>query len=255
MCSKYFVLGLISASLFTESCSSHYELLSVKRNRIIIDERYDANPDEAAIRFLAPYQHTVDSLMSPIVGQVAYDLSAKRPESSLSNLLADILVWGSSKFQEHPDFSVYNVGGIRAAFAKGTVTYGDVLDVSPFENKICLLSLSGEKVLELFRQVASRGGEGVSHGVQLKITKSGKLVEAILNGKPIDPQATYRVATLDYLAQGNDQLVAFKSGVNVLSPKSKDNNARFIIMDYFREKCSGGRALAPIVEGRIKVVE
>jgi 2',3'-cyclic-nucleotide 2'-phosphodiesterase (5'-nucleotidase family) len=135
------------------------------------------------------------------------------------------------------------------------VTYGDVLDVSPFENKICLLSLSGEKVLELFRQIASRGGEGVSHGVQLKITKSGKLVEAILNGKPIDPQATYRVATLDYLAQGNDQLVAFKSGVNVLSPKSKDNNARFIIMDYFREKCSGGRALAPIVEGRIKVVE
>ena len=49
--------------------------------------------------------------------------------------------------------------------------------------------------------------------------------------------------------------VDFKSGMNVLSPKSKDNNARFIIMDYFREKCSGGRALAPIVEGRIKVVE
>ena len=29
------------------------------------------------------------------------------------------------------DFALYNVGGIRAAFTKGKVTYGDV-DVAPF---------------------------------------------------------------------------------------------------------------------------
>ena len=32
---------------------------------------------------------------------------------------------------------MYNKGGIRADLTKGDVTYGDILDVAPFENKIC----------------------------------------------------------------------------------------------------------------------
>ena len=42
---------------------------------------------------------------------------------------------------------------------------GDVLDVAPFENKISFLTLSGDKVKELFEQMARRGGEGVSASV------------------------------------------------------------------------------------------
>lgn len=246
-------LKLLLAALLLASCASHYRLTGIERTRMIIDSRYDAQPDAAAAAFIAPFQHEVESIMSPVVGRAAKYMAARKPESALSNLLSDILVWGGKPFGETPDFAIYNMGGMRAAFAEGTVTYGHVVDVAPFENKICFLTLTGEKVLELFRQLASRGGEGVSRGVQLVITGSGQLLSARLDGKEIDPESTYRVATLDYLAQGNDGLLAFKDGTNVVSPQTEENNVRFIIMDYFRAEAAQGRAVDADVEGRIVV--
>ena len=202
---------------------------------------------------MVPYKHDVDSIMSPVVGQIARYMAAKKPESELSNLLADILMWAGKLYQEKPDFSVYNMGGIRAAFAQGEVTYGDVLDVAPFENKIAFVTLSGEKVLELFRQMAMTGGEAVSHGVQMVITSDGKLKSVRINGEDVNPQASYRVASIDYLIQGNDRLEAFKAKTDVKSPQEVSNNLRFIIMDYFREQAAKGIVVDSRIEGRCVV--
>ena len=240
--------------LFTATaCTSHYKLASTTHTRIVVDQRYDAHPDQTAANFLAPYKQKVDSIMGPVVGTVAHDMDVTRPESDLSNLLSDILVWASKDYNEHPVFGVYNMGGIRAALSKGNVTYGDVLDVAPFENKICFLTLTGEKVLELFSQMAVRGGEGVSHGVELVISSNGKLVSALLHGKPIDPKGSYRIATIDYLAQGNDGMTAFKAGTDLVAPSEEHNNTRFIIINYFKEKSKQGVSVSARTEGRIKV--
>lgn len=96
------------------------------------------------------------------------------------------------------------MGGIRASLPQGDITYGDVLNVAPFENHICFLTLSGEKTLQLFQEIAARGGEGVSHSVRMVVSKDGTLKSVTVQGVPVDPQMTYRIATLDYLAQGND---------------------------------------------------
>lgn len=250
---KLITFLLLPAALIGVSCSSHYQLDSVSRSRILVDASYDATQDKEAADFMAPYKQKVDSVMSPVVGRAAQYLYAERPESNLSNLLADVLVWGGKAYNEKPDFSVYNMGGIRAAFAKGDITFGDVLDVAPFENKICFLTLKGSKVLELFAQIAMVGGESVSRGVELVITKDGRLVSARLDGKEIDPDREYRVATLDYLAQGNDKMEAFKSGYNANSPASADNNVRYIIVRYMKEKMAQGIDINSKIEGRIKI--
>lgn len=240
-------------SLIATSCVSHYQLTSVQRTRILVDHRYDSIRNEKVDAMMRPYKNHVDSIMSPVVGRVKRNMSVGRPESTLSNLLSDILVWGGRAFHETPDFAVYNMGGIRAALVKGDVTRGDVVDVAPFENKLCFLTLTGEQVLELFKQIASVGGEGVSHGVELRITKDGQLKSALVHGKPIEPQRLYRIATLDYLAQGNDKLVAFKKKTQVLSPQDKQNNVRFIIMDYFQQANAQGLEVDAAIEGRIVV--
>ena len=98
------------------------KLANISGTRVLVDSRYDAQPDAEATAFLKPYSAKVDSLMSPVVGQTARYMASKRPESELSNLLPDILIWASKRFNEKPDFAVYNVGGIRAAFAKGNIT-------------------------------------------------------------------------------------------------------------------------------------
>ena len=230
-----------------------FKVAKVERTRILIDREWDAQPDAEAAKFIAPYQHKVDSIMGPVVGSVAHDMTRHRPESELSNLLCDILVWGGRQFNEQPVFSVYNMGGIRADFAKGDINVGDVSEVAPFENKICFLTLKGDKVLELFQQIAHRGGEGLSHAVRMVITKDGKLKSVTLNGEPVDPEKSYRVATLDYLAEGNDQLVAFKSGTDGFAPKQKENNVRYIIMNYFREMKAQGKVVESKIEGRCVV--
>jgi 2',3'-cyclic-nucleotide 2'-phosphodiesterase (5'-nucleotidase family) len=250
---KLLLLLAVPSVMMLTACSSHYQLTDVSRTRILVDKTYDAAPDAAAAAFLAPYKQTVDSVMGPVVGEIARDMAANRPESTLSNLLPDIFMSMAPRYNEKPDFAVYNMGGIRAALSKGKVTYGDILDVAPFENKICFVTLSGDKVLELFSQIAMRGGEGVSKGVQLVITKDGQLLSARVNGKEIDPQASYRITTIDYLAQGNDGMPAFKSGTDLNSPKDDKNNARYVITDYFKEMMKAGRAVDAKVEGRIIV--
>ena len=240
------------ASLMLFSCAPrHYQLTGIERTRIIVDSCYDKNPDEASVKFLEPYKRVNDSIMGPIVGVVARNMYANRPESELSNLLADILVWSGKDYGEQPVLGIYNLGGIRAALTKGNVTYRDVLSVATFENRICFITLTGEKVLDLFRQIAKRGGEGISHGVELLIDKSGKLLSSKLHGKEIDPKAEYRIATINYLIEGNDGMPALKEGTNVIAPTDSSNNTRFLIMNYFKDHQARGVMVDSKVEGRI----
>lgn len=233
------------------ACTSHYKLTDVSRTRIVVDSRFDATPDAKGAAFLAPYKHQVDSTMGRIVGEAAHGMSAVRPESDLSNLLSDILIWASKDYNEQPVLGIYNMGGIRSELIKGKVTYGDVLSIAPFNNKICFITLTGEQLLELLSQIAVRGGEGVSHGMKMVISTDGKLLSAQLHDKEIDPKADYRIATIDYLAQGNDGMPAFKKGTQLVSPNEESNNMRYIIINYFKEKAAKGEKVSAKTEGRI----
>ena len=244
---------LLLPLLLVASCKSHYEVASIQRSRIVVDSRYDAQPNAQAAEFLKPYKHIVDSVMGPVVGRSAKYMTAKRPEGTLSNLLSDIMVWAAKDYGEQVDFGVYNMGGVRADLPKGVITYGDVLDIAPFENKIAFTTLSGSDLMALFRQMAAVGGEGVSHSVRLVITADEQLVSATVGGQPVDPARDYRIVTIDYLLGGNDKLDAFKRGRNVNSPQEESNNSRYVIMNFFREMSKQGRLVDAEIEGRITV--
>lgn len=260
MSRRQLFLSLFGTLMIASCAPKHYSLVGVERTRIIVDSRFDQNPDQAAAKFLEPYKRVNDSIMGPVVGQVAHNMHAERPESDLSNLLADILMWAAKDYNEQPVFAIYNKGGIRADLTKGDVTYGDVLDVAPFENKICFTTFTGESLMKLFRQIAHRGGEGVSKGVELVIkmdekNETGELVSAKIQGQEIDPQAEYRVATLNYILEGNDGMSAFLDGKNSVAPQEASNNTRFLIMNYFRDMQAKGIVVDSKVEGRIKVIK
>jgi hypothetical protein len=110
--------------------------------------------------------------------------------------------------------------------------------------------------MQLFRQIAHRCGEGVSKGVELVITKAetgGELVSARLHGKEIDPQASYRVCTINYLLEGNDGMSAFKLGTDKVAPQEASNNTRYLIQNYFQDMLKQGIVVDAQVEGRIVV--
>ena len=249
---------LISLLSLVLLCACHstrtWQVASVERTRLVVDNHYEASIPEEAKQYLAPYARQVDSISSPIVGLTKHTLRRAQPESELSNLLADIMVWAGKQYGEQPDLGIYNMGGIRASLPAGDVTYGNVVDVAPFDNRISFSTLTGADLMDLFRQIAARGGEGVSHGVALEITANGQLISARLNGKEIAPEALYRVATIDYLAAGNDGLIAFKKKTNFRIPEGAGTEARYIITEYLRAERAAGRPVERPVEGRIRIV-
>lgn len=250
---KNLLLSLTICMIATVVSAQKYHVVGVERTRLTVDSTYDFCKDNATARFIVPYYNVIDSIMSPVVGRMECAAEIEKPESRMTNLLADIMLWSGELCGETVDVGVYNIGGIRSPMAAGDVTYGDVMSVSPFENKICFLSLTGEALIELFSQMASTGGECVSKGVKLVFTKDGKLKSAKLNGKDIKPKKKYRIATNDFLAQGNDKMLAFKKKTDYVGFDDKTYNAREVIAKYFTYMMNHGIKVNPQVEGRVIV--
>ena len=246
---------LLACCISMNLVAQTFKVSTIERTRILVDSTYDAQIPEEAVDFLAPYKHVVDSMMEPVVGHVARSMKVYRPESPLSNLMADILMWASEAYGEKPDMAVYNMGGIRANLTKGEVTLGNVVDMAPFENKICFLTLSGQHLLELFQDIAQTKGEGLSKGVRMVMTKNKQLVSVTIKGKEIDTNGSYRIATIDYLAHGNDHLYAFKKKTDFVAPSDASNNTRELIANYFRAMEAKGIVVDSNVEGRVTVIK
>lgn len=183
----------------------------ITTERIEVTNRLDQHPDPEALAIMERYKPAVDSIMSPVLGESLVGMSGGRPESLLSNWAADVLV-EYSDFEDgrRADMGLVNVGGLRNNMPQGTVRRGDIILISPFDNRLAIVHLKGSDLLNLFRDIAAVHGEGVSREVRLVITKDGKLIEAKVGGQPVDPERTYRIATLDYLAEGNDRLYSLK---------------------------------------------
>lgn len=231
--------------------AQRFELKSVTAQRFEITSRLDQTPDREAEALLAPYQGEVDSLMAPVLGFSSVQMRSGRPESLLSNWVADVLREASVRYGRKADMGLCNMGGLRSAMPKGKVTRGDVLAIAPFENMFCVLSLRGADLQTLMEQIAAVGGEGVS-GVRLEITPDGKLIRASVDGKSINPEKIYTVATLDYLAEGNDKMEALR---NAVSRQLTTRPVRDVLMDYIVEQDKQGRRLTARLEGRITVKE
>ena len=252
---KFLFVSLAICMIAHTSCAQNYRVARVEKTRILVDSKLDSDSDNSTASFLIPYKHSVDSIMSPVLGRIECSADINRPESKMTNLMADIMLWAGQLYGEKVDVGVYNFGGIRSTMAAGDVTFGDVMAVSPFENHICFLTLTGDALAELFSQMAFTGGECVSKGVRLAFTKDGKLSSATLNGKPIVPERKYRIATIDFLAQGNDKMLAFKKKTDYVSYDTAEHNAREVIAKYFTYMKQHGIKVEPKVEGRAVVNE
>lgn len=220
-----------------------------KWQRIEVTSELDNRPNERALEVVAPYKQKVDSVMAPMLGVSLTGMSGSRPESLLSNWAADVMVEYSTFHDgKRADMGLVNIGGLRNNMPKGIVRRGDIMLISPFQNKLSVVTLTGAELMELFSDIAAVGGEGVSKEVRLVITKDGKLVSALLSGKKIKSKKLYRIATLDYLAEGNDKMYSLKKAHSVWV---SDKFTRDCMMQYITQK----KVIDAKIEGRITIAK
>lgn len=103
-----------------------------------------------------------------------------------------------------------NGGGLRADMPAGELTYGQLFEAMPFDNRFALVDLKGSHLRSLVSTNLQRGGGILSwSGLTAKARcKNGKLDTTItVGGKPLDDNRAYKLVTSDFLASGGDGLV------------------------------------------------
>ena len=171
-----------------------YKLIPVKNH---LDKKLD--PDFSAI--VDEYTASVSYKMEEVIGNCPQTIRKSAPESPLYNLTGDALIWMAKEYMDiDADVSLYNSGGLRSEISAGDLTIGDVYAVYPFDNVLSIVTLKGSDLKTMFNYVASSGGLPVSSSVKLVISNK-KVKSVTVNGKSIDNNKTYTVATIDYLVE------------------------------------------------------
>ena len=171
-------------------------------------------------------------------------------ETNLSNLINDSMIWKSKA-----DLSITNGGGIRASIKEGDITVGDIITTLPFGNYVVTKELTGKDIkvaLEHgFKDLPNSAGSLAQIGgitLELDLTKSqGNRVSNIKfkNGKKFDLNATYIVATNDFMAVGGDGYSSFKGRKEVANFLGLDE----ILIEYIKT----GKKIPKKEEGRVKI--
>lgn len=174
--------------------------------------------DGDIIEFMAPYRARVDSVNSRVIARAARTMDNSDRTGGLANLTADIgFDYGLHKADSlraidpsfpRPDFALMNVGGIRMVMNEGDITEGQILNTYPFSNHLVLASVKGSDLAEALQVAARKGGESISSQLLVVTDSSGNIEDILLNGYPLDPEAFYTYATIDYVLGGNDDLVS-----------------------------------------------
>ena len=178
---------------------------------IKVDNRLDSRVDERFASLITPYRAAVDSLRAYKIGETANEF--ERTSTRMLNLFSDFVRERGTEICGKPvDLSIMNKGGIRNTLDKGIVTKGEIINIAPFENRIVVLDISGADLLENIGIMTGQDGQGVSSNVSVLYDPDTHAINSVtIDGRPIDPSRRYRLATIDYLAAGNDYMTPLKN--------------------------------------------
>jgi 2',3'-cyclic-nucleotide 2'-phosphodiesterase (5'-nucleotidase family) len=138
------------------------------------------------------------------------------------------------------------MGSLRKSLPKGKITEADIYELMPFNNKLVVITLSGEKTNKLLEYIASQGGEVVAN-LKMKI-KNKKPQDVFIDGKAFDINKKYRILTYDYLASGGDNMKFFLEPIKM---ELIDIVGRDAILEFIFEETEKGNKLNAQLDGRI----
>jgi 5'-nucleotidase/UDP-sugar diphosphatase len=174
-------------------------------------------------------------------------------EAAMGNLVADAL-----REAVKADVAITNGGGLRGNkeyLAGHAITRKDVLTELPFGNRTMKLQVTGSTILAAlengFSEIEDGGGRfpqvsGLKVEYDPKKPKGSRVVSVEANGKPLDIDARYTIATNDFMSNGGDGYVMFREARPLLSVRDAKLMANDV-MAYVTVR----KTVSPAVEGRI----
>jgi 5'-nucleotidase len=234
------------------------DVVSAKADNLIVrNDRFAKDP--AQTRLIAAYERLAAPLGQRVVGRIAGPLSREETpagEMPLGQVIADAQLAATRAAADgSAQIALTNPGGIRAALqpaGDGSVRYEALFAVQPFYNNLVTLTLSGAQIVQVLEQQwrgqpkprvlqVSRGFEYAwdnARPVGARVVPGS----VMLDGRPLDPVASYRVTVNSFLAAGGDNFTVLKEG----------RDARTGMMDIDAFETYVARGLPPASGPRIR---
>lgn len=211
---------------------------------ILLDASVTPDPEiEARVAEMAA---PIEELKNKVVAEATADIDGSREtcravECPMGNLIAEAML--DRVKDQGVTIAIQNGGGIRASIDAGPVTMGEVLTVLPFQNTLSTFEVTGDVVLAALENGVSQVEDGAGRFPQvagLKYTfdpalPAGARVSDVMVGAgedwaPIDPAATYKVVSNNYVRGGGDGYRMFIGAANAydFGPDLADVTAEYM---------------------------
>lgn len=213
-------------------------------------------PDPEVLNLSQSYEDRLKERLGKKIGRLRSGMSSesnfvRSRETAIGNLFADAV-----RASVDADVAFLNGGGIRGnrRYKAGQwLTARDILTELPFNNNVVVLAVRGSVLKAAIEYGISGKNTGRFPQVSgLKIFyepirgKGSQVVAIEVNNKPLDPNRTYRVATIDFIADGGDGYAMFKGAPRLVSAQNGPRITQ-VVIKYIRAK----KTIRPDTDGRI----
>lgn len=240
------------------------EVVNTTASLVTKEDTLKITPDANVTAKIAEIDKAQGEILSKVIGKNTIELDGDRNsvrfgETNLGNLITDAMI-----YETNADLAITNGGGMRASIKVGDITKGDIVSVLPFGNFIVTKQLTGAQIKQVLEFGVRSYGEslgGFPHvsGIKFLIDPSrpvgDRIISLTINGKALDMNKTYTVATNDFTAAGGDDYPCF-GDIPILNEYSslEESLTNFIETLQTVRYTKQGRILAgTMVEGVIKV--
>ncbi len=224
----------------------------------VFNTRDNSKGDKEVKKVADKYEALAREAGKEVVGKATVKLNGMRSdlrfkETNLADLLADAM-----KETGKADIALMNGGGIRESIPEGDISLYKIGKVLPFTNSLVTIELKGEAIYECLERGIMQYPNSGANGGFLQVSgitfsfdaskPAGERVVSVktLDGKELDKNKTYKVATNDYLYNGGD---GYEEMVDA-KLLYKGELLKDVLAKYIKEKGT----VAPKEEGRISVV-
>ncbi len=195
---------------------AHYQLIPINLKKKVVNEdgstervyyTHEIQQNPEMLKLLTPYQDKGNQKLNVKVGFVDHKLEGDRSKVRFVQTNMAHLVLAAQMERTNADFAIMSGGGIRDSIEPGQITYKDVMKVHPFANQVAYVDFKGSEVLPYLTAVANMEPDSGAYGqfYNVSFVKHGKQISDVkIGGNPLDPNKTYRMATLNFNAIGGD---------------------------------------------------
>ena len=213
-------------------------------------------PKTAAV--VKSYEDRLSGELNTVIATSRVPLDAdtirlRASETNLGDIVADAM-----RENARADIAIVNSGSIRGdrVYPAGPITRRTLVEIHPFGNVVCKISVPGRVVLEALNSGVSKlpvaAGQfpqvsGLTMRVASDAPAGSRVRDVRIGGQALDPEKTYTLAIPDYVLGGGDAYTMFANQPILIGPQAGD------LMATVLEKFVAGRELTTAVDGRITV--